>query len=342
MTEVSIDTVGVVPFLQRELANIEIAINPNKTLALPPKGHVPTLDELLEGIDVRITERGGVKVVGVPIGTGAYARESAMAIVENGGAEQPARILPRMPDKQSTNLIATGPMVQRTSCIERVIDPGLSLPACQKADNSAMWMLENLLALPSTAEESSFFEGGCPTSQLTFLPHQQAQSSLSTGAEGFGLSSAEARRMSASVGSMVAMVPEVLADLSGTIGEKIRGGLPDSDLVRRIWKSIRYLRDVHGVLEEAMATIVPESWRDRVFRAGEQNASWQSIAEGLPAHDAETTSSSKAQYRLGKLVNRVRYDRYVASLEQLPETNPPRGTGNPLGEKETRGFARAR
>ena len=118
-------------------------------VVLPPKGHVPTLDEiaLLKGIDVRIAERGGVKVVGVPIGTGAYARESAMAIVENGGAEQPARILPRMPDKQSTNLIATGPMVQRTSCIERVIDPGLSLPACQKADNSAMWKLEKLLNL---------------------------------------------------------------------------------------------------------------------------------------------------------------------------------------------------
>ena len=91
-----------------------------------------------------------------------------------------------------------------------------------------------------------------------------------------------------------------------------------------------------------MATIAPESWRDRAFRAGEQSASGQSIAEVLPAHDAETTSSSKSQYRLGKLVNRVRYDRYVASLEQLPETNPPRGTGNPLGEKETRGFARAR
>ena len=96
MTEVSIDTVGVVPFLQRELANIEIAINPNKTLALPPKGHVPTLDEiaLLEGIDVRIAERGGVKVVGVPIGTDAYARASAMEIVENSGAEQLARMLP--------------------------------------------------------------------------------------------------------------------------------------------------------------------------------------------------------------------------------------------------------
>ena len=235
MKEVSLDTVGVVPFLPpRELANIGVAINPNKTVDLPPKGHVPAQDEiaLLEAIDVRIAERTGVKVVGAPIGTDAQARESAMEIVENGGAEQLARMLPRMPDKQSANLIATGSMVQRTAYIERVMDPEFSLPTCQKADKSAMWILENMLDLPGTAEESSFFEGGCPTSQLTLLPHQQAQSSLSTGAGGFGLSSAEARRMSASVGSMVATVPEVLADLSGTIGEKVRRGLPDSDLVR--------------------------------------------------------------------------------------------------------------
>ena len=130
------------------------------------------------------------------------------------------------------------------------------------------------------------------------LPHQQAQASLPTAAGGFGISLAEARRMSASVGRMVATVPEVLADLSGTTGEKVRRGLPDSDLVRRIWKSIRDLRDVHGVSEEAMETIVPESWRDRAFRAGEQSASGQSFAEVLPAHDAETTSSSKAQHRI--------------------------------------------
>ena len=61
----------------------------------------------------------------------------------------------------------------------------------------------------------------------------------------------------------------------------------------------------------------------------------------MPAHDAETTSSSKTQHRMGKLVNRVRYDRYVASLEQLPETTPPRGMGDPNGDKETRGFANA-
>ena len=91
-----------------------------------------------------------------------------------------------------------------------------------------------------------------------------------------------------------------------------------------------------------MANIAPESWRDRAYRPGEQDSSGQSIAEVLPAHDAETTTSSKAQYRLGKLVHRVRYDRYVASLEQLPETTSPRGTGDPNGEKETRGSAKAR
>ena len=91
-----------------------------------------------------------------------------------------------------------------------------------------------------------------------------------------------------------------------------------------------------------MANIVTESWRDRAFRAGEQGAPGQSIADILPAHDAESTRSNKSQYRLGKLVNRVLYDRNVASLEQLPETSPPRGTGDPHGEKETRGFAKAR
>ena len=119
MMKITPDTVEVVPCLQRELANIGIAINPRKTVALPPKGHVPALEEisLLEGIDVHIAERGGAKMVGVPIGTDAYAMDSAMEIVKNGGAEQLTRTMPRMPDKQSANLIATGSMVQRTAYI---------------------------------------------------------------------------------------------------------------------------------------------------------------------------------------------------------------------------------
>ena len=88
------------------------------------------------------------------------------------------------------------------------MDQELSLPSCQKADHSAMWILQNLLHLPEIAEESSLFEHGCPTSQMMLMPHQRAQASLSTEAGGFGLSSAEVRRMSASVGSTVATVPE--------------------------------------------------------------------------------------------------------------------------------------
>ena len=62
MMEITPDTVEVVLFLQRELSNIGIAINPSKTVALPPKGHVPTPEQiaLLEGIGASIAERGGV------------------------------------------------------------------------------------------------------------------------------------------------------------------------------------------------------------------------------------------------------------------------------------------
>ena len=61
MVEVTSDTVDVVPFLQRELASIGIVMSASKKLALPPKGHVPTLEEIaqLEDVDVRIAEGVG-------------------------------------------------------------------------------------------------------------------------------------------------------------------------------------------------------------------------------------------------------------------------------------------
>ena len=84
-------------------------MNPSNAVALPAKEHVPTLKEnvLVEGVEVRIAERGGVKVVGVPIGTDEYAIEGAMEVAENDGAGQLVRMLLHMPDKQSANLIAT-------------------------------------------------------------------------------------------------------------------------------------------------------------------------------------------------------------------------------------------
>ena len=142
---------------------------------------------------VRVADEGGIKVAGVPAGSDEFAIESAIGIIRDGGAEQLARMLPRMPDKQAANLVATSSMVQRTAYVERVMDPKLSLPACRRADNGAMWMLENLLELPGTADGSSFFEEGCMAERITLLPHQRAQASLSTGAGRFGMSPAEAR-----------------------------------------------------------------------------------------------------------------------------------------------------
>ena len=83
VSEITPDTVRVVPFLQHELCELGIAINPSKTVALPPKGHVPTPEEiaLLGGIDVRIAEGGEVKMVGVPIGNDEFAVNSALEIV---------------------------------------------------------------------------------------------------------------------------------------------------------------------------------------------------------------------------------------------------------------------
>ena len=101
MSEITPDTVRVVPFLQHDLCEIGIAMNPSKTVALPPKGHAPTPEEiaLLRGIGVRITDGEEVKVAGVPIRNDEFAMNSALEIVRDGGEEHLARILRRMPDK---------------------------------------------------------------------------------------------------------------------------------------------------------------------------------------------------------------------------------------------------
>ena len=44
--EISPGTVGVVPFLERELTARGINLNPEKTITLAPKGHVPTPEDL--------------------------------------------------------------------------------------------------------------------------------------------------------------------------------------------------------------------------------------------------------------------------------------------------------
>ena len=61
-SEITPDTVRVVPFLQHELFEIGIAMNPSKTVPLPPKEDVPTPEEIaLLGASVFALQKGGGK-----------------------------------------------------------------------------------------------------------------------------------------------------------------------------------------------------------------------------------------------------------------------------------------
>ena len=68
------------PFLERELTARGMHLNPGKTVALAPKGYVPTPEEisLLAGVGIRIADEGGTKVVGVPVGTDEFAIELSL------------------------------------------------------------------------------------------------------------------------------------------------------------------------------------------------------------------------------------------------------------------------
>ena len=108
LTRITAETVRAFAFLQRELKEIGIVVNPAKTVVLPPKGYAPTADEisLLESVDVRIAGEGRATVVGVPIGTDEYVLDRVTEVVRDGGADSLARCLASMSDKQAAVIIA--------------------------------------------------------------------------------------------------------------------------------------------------------------------------------------------------------------------------------------------
>ena len=86
--EISPRTVGVVPFLERELTARGIHLNLGKTVALTPKELVPAPEEIsLSAAGVRIANEGGIKVVGVPVGTDEFEIDNAIGIVRDGGGQ---------------------------------------------------------------------------------------------------------------------------------------------------------------------------------------------------------------------------------------------------------------
>ena len=97
-------------------------------------------------------------------------------------------------------------------------------------------MLERLLELPEVEDEEPFFPANCPADKLKLLPHQRVQVSLSTAAGGLGLASTARRRVSA--GSVCETLPKVIVRLTGSIGDYVRGNLPNAPLVRSLGRSL--------------------------------------------------------------------------------------------------------
>lgn len=115
--------------------------NPAETVALPPKGHALTSEEM-------------------PIGTNECVLERATEVVKYGGQDRLARCLANMPDKRSAALVAIESLGQRTSYLERALDTGLPLEACSRADNEAPWAYEKMFEHPARRRHSRFSRRG--------------------------------------------------------------------------------------------------------------------------------------------------------------------------------------
>ena len=97
---VTAKTIRTIALLRREMGDTGIVANPANNVAIPPKGHAPTAEEILlrESVDVRIADEGGVSVVGVLIGTDEYVLERAMGVVKEIGAGRLVRCFANTPE----------------------------------------------------------------------------------------------------------------------------------------------------------------------------------------------------------------------------------------------------
>ena len=62
----------------------------------------------------------------------------------------------------------------------------------------------------------------------------------------------------------------------------------------------------------------------------------------LAAHDGESTTTRKAQHKLGKAVNKMKPDTFMESLDNLPEEGVPPTQDDPYGGGENKDMALAR
>lgn len=88
--------------------------------------------------------------------------------------------------------------------------------------------------------------------------------------------------------------------------------------------------------------MLPPSWVVWALEPQEENGRRQPTVEELAAHDGESTTTRKAQHKLGKVVNKIQLQKFMESLEHLPEEAVPPTIDDPLGGSEAKDMALAR
>ena len=140
--------------------------------------------------------------------------------------------------------------------------------------------------------------------------------------------------MSAPTGRLVTTVPEVFYPAQK--GTKSGGGCPIQTSIGAFGTASGTSAMCIGLQRQPKAGGTESLKQERKTPQGHQLQNYCRYST------LKLSAPAKEKYRLGKMKNRVRHERYVASLDQLPETMAQRGTCDSQREKETRGLAKAR
>lgn len=103
------------------------------------------------------------------------------------------------------------------------------------------WLLENIIELPAIADETTFFEDGCPMSSLSLQLHERTEADLSIEVGGPELALAVARRVCINEERVRNVAEGIAGFLSGPLGESVRGNLHETPLGRALGETLRDL-----------------------------------------------------------------------------------------------------
>ncbi|CAN0061773.1 unnamed protein product [Scytosiphon promiscuus] len=115
------------------------------------------------------------------------------------------------------------------------------------------------MGIEGTEGEEEFFRRGCKDTNIKLQPYQRAQTQLSTGVGGLGLSSAVTRSGHAKVLSFFGE-SAVIASPNRPLGESVKAKIPSTTLVARMGDAIMELNQEHGLTEEVLREILTPSW----------------------------------------------------------------------------------